>query len=289
MRAALLALAALCGCAVAQAQAPAQPEVPLALKAPADVATVEFHGTAIVDAAGPGAAPMLYPAPGLAGFAAALITHGLINEGIRSKEQKARLEANDRVLEPYRPMLAEYKPAELLRAAAERLPWHGPKQAIEPNQVPAAGWMVEVRPVFFLTQDQRALVLENLISAREVSSATASLTMTVRVVSQPRTEENLPAAWSADSGAAMKAEAANLVAYSLLLAFGEARKQADANAAYRTVRYPEGGVEKIERAQVVAQVCNRMLIRTLRGWLLSVPAAAKPDEPACVSTLPGWG
>jgi hypothetical protein len=51
----------------------------------------------------------------------------------------------------------------------------------------------------------------------------------------------------------------------------DARKPAD-EGVFRTVRYQEGGAEKIERAQVLEQQCGRTVLRTLRGWLLSVPA-----------------
>ncbi len=35
----------------------------------------------------------------------------------------------------------------------------------------------------------------------------------------------------------------------------------------------EGGTERIERAQVLHEQCGRLMIKTLRGALMSVPVA----------------
>jgi hypothetical protein len=53
-----------------------------------------------------------------------------------------------------------------------------------------------------------------------------------------------------------------------------------AESPHRTFRYPEGGVEKMERAQLVEAHCGRALLRTLRGWLMSVPVKVE-GESAC--------
>ena len=55
-----------------------------------------------------------------------------------------------------------------------------------------------------------------------------------------------------------------------------------AEAPQRTVRYRQGNAERIERAQVLAERCDRLLLRNLRGWLLSVPVVCEqaPAEPA---------
>jgi hypothetical protein len=47
--------------------------------------------------------------------------------------------------------------------------------------------------------------------------------------------------------------------------------KASPDAPHRTVRYRLGGEERMERAQVLSERCDRLLIRNLRGWLMSVP------------------
>lgn len=43
---------------------------------------------------------------------------------------------------------------------------------------------------------------------------------------------------------------------------------------FRTIRYVEGTAEKMERAQLVSEHCGRLVIKTLRGSLMSVPVKA---------------
>ncbi|MDR1461879.1 MAG: hypothetical protein LBI68_01895, partial [Azoarcus sp.] len=41
---------------------------------------------------------------------------------------------------------------------------------------------------------------------------------------------------------------------------------------HKTIRYWEGGIKKVERAQQLGEYCRRTVIRTLRGGLMIVPA-----------------
>jgi hypothetical protein len=51
------------------------------------------------------------------------------------------------------------------------------------------------------------------------------------------------------------------------------------------VRYNEGGTERMERAQVVSEQCGQLVLRTLRGNLISVPVkSAVPGEASCPGT-----
>jgi len=76
----------------------------------------------------------------------------------------------------------------------------------------------------------------------------------------------------AEKGAKMKEESASLFARSVDIALSEvARSGADDAAPYKTVRYQQGSIEKMERAKVINEGCNRMLIKTLRGTFMSVP------------------
>ncbi|MFL6661020.1 MAG: hypothetical protein ACJ8G7_02505, partial [Rhizobacter sp.] len=55
---------------------------------------------------------------------------------------------------------------------------------------------------------------------------------------------------------------------------------AAAAAPHRTFRYAEGAAPKIERAQLIERACTRAVVRTLRGWLLSIPQSRPADDSA---------
>jgi hypothetical protein len=287
--------------------------------------------------------PILYPAPNLLGFFAAVLTHGALSQGMRSAEAKRLQDDADKVLEPYRAAAATLTPRLLLEEAAARL---GPRaRAVEaaspPDAVPAAD---EVHMVgnFALTQDERALVLDNVLrlpgpdgkpaewvvrvfssrqpvaeadttpspataasaaaagaqaasapaisassasgssadapapgsSASDASAGPAPAAAASAAVSDVKTLPPAPAHrahWLADGARALRAEAAAMVAHSIMVAQRAAAAAAAAELPYRTLRYRIGSRERIERAQLLASGCGRRVMRTLRGELLSVP------------------
>jgi len=290
--AAFLGTAALAFAGLGLAPAHAIPaDAPWSLNLPKEEA-VAYRGLASMDTAGGQDGAMMYPAPNVAGFVAAIITHGLLADSQNSRQKQALQDSADKVLRPYRPLLDGYKYPELMQAALDKTPWGGARTLAGPAQPRGTGWVVESLPLFSMTQDQRALVLDNVVSVYPPGEMSKPVYQsTIRVVSQARMLPDMEKYWKDDAGAALKAESASLLAHSLALALQETARPAAADApAFRTVRYREGEAEKMERAQVLSQACQRQVIRTLRGGLMSVPsaAAAEPSAAACEPALPGW-
>jgi hypothetical protein len=234
---------------------------------------VPYRGVVNRGAAGAAGGGMLYPAPGLVGFAVAVLAHALIVDATKTAEGKRLQEEADRVLQPFQEQLAGFDYPELLRMTLQFMPGDERKTLLGPGET-GAGWQVSATPAYAMTQDGQALILDSAVSlfAPGVMDKPA-YTGTVRVVST--------SAWKEDSGAGspLRRESARLLAHALQLAMGDARKPAE-QGAFRTVRYPEGGSERIERAQVLEQRCGRSVLRTLRGWLLSVPSTSASTTPA---------
>jgi len=84
--------------------------------------------------------------------------------------------------------------------------------------------------------------------------------------------------WLANDAALLKAETARVYAQSLDIAIADLHAKLDSGEPFRTVRYPEGGTEKMERSQVIAQQCSHLVLRTLRGDVLAVPRKATDDS-----------
>ena len=258
-----------------------------ALKIPS-VERVVFRGAVSHDAAGMGTGAMLYPAPNAAGLLAAILTHGLLNEGAKqSQKDKLQSEA-DEVLRPFRSFLDGFTHSRLIESALPLQRTRDERRPLGPNDSPGPDWTVEVAPVFSMTRDQRALVLDNAVRIYAPASADAAYAQTIRVVSHPAavgegaTAEAIESHWRAEEGRRLLELSAALLAESLDVAMQDSRRQAAAaDAPQRTFRYAEGSAEKIERASLVEAQCGRLLLRTLRGWLMSVPAAARADPAAC--------
>lgn len=244
---------------------------------------VIYQGVANFDNSGLGMGQMLYPAPNIAGFFAALITHGIILESARNAQKTKIQEAADRVLSPYQSILADYKYRELMQHALEKTGGGGNKRLVEPSEKPGTDLQLESLPVFSMTQDQTALVMDNAIVIYAPGAPAAPIYKNIiRVVSRAGiTSPDLVKFWTDNGGSELKTESVRLLAESLDLALGEVTAQSEQDRPQRTVRYFEGQVEKMERGAVLKENCDRVVLRNLRGWLMSVSPKPGPSQASC--------
>ena len=247
---------------------------------------VAVNGVVSFDTAGTGPGSMLYPAPGAVGLLAAIVTHGIIESSVKRKQRIKMQEDADQILLPYRATLATLSNRDVEQAALSRHPFGDRKKP----DVSVAGatpqWRINSTPHFLLTQDQRAFIVDNAIDVYAPASDVPAYRTVVRVVSRPRDEQDLVTLWTADQGSELKKEWAYLFSESVEVALKTARS--GAGEAFTTMRYMEGGSEKIERAQVLYRECGRAVLRTLRGTPMSVPVRqeAPADSATGVCTAP---
>lgn len=258
--------------ALAQAPKLMPKDAAWSLRAPGDE-TIRYRGAINFDRAQAGGAQgMLYPAPNVLGFLAAIATHAVIADGAQSAQKQKMQEDADRVLAPYLPFLREYKNRELMQRGLAKVPG-GAAKLLEAGEQPGVAWVVESTPLYSMTQDQSAIVLENAVLIYAPSELTKPVYQNVvRVIARPQDHADLTAYWLSEQGAPLKEESAVLFAYALEMSLADAMGlRPQSNVAHRTFRYAEGRIEKMERAQLVSEHCDRVVIRNLRGWLMSVP------------------
>lgn len=296
--AALLWSACLCCTTLCSAAAAAEPPLALArngfaLVLPNEEA-VAFHGVLSADASGGQAGAMLYPAPGLAGLLAAIVTHGVIVESAKSQEKARAAAAADAVIDPFREALRDFSHRTLMAPAVAEVPAGGPRSLVSESSLPAEGWIVRTQPVFFMTQDRAALVLLNAVTVQAAGqTGDAAYRNVVKVVSAAHRATDLGAMWGADSGRKLKELSSALFVQSLDLLLEELARAPDGAApVHKTFRYVEGGTPRVERAQLLQHKCDRAALKTLRGWLLSIPQPRPSTEPAaegCDTPMPPPG
>lgn len=235
---------------------------------------VVFIGELNFDNAGTGIGTMVYPAPNAIGFLAGVITHGLLTESSKNSQKEKLQETANKVLLPYEAILSTYTYKELMQRGLEKTSINGPKKLIEFADMNRTDWRIESVLAFSVTQDQSAIILDNSISIYQPEIKKPSYQNTIRVVSRAREEPDLVNFWTADEGKRLKEESASLFAQSVDIAVNDmSNEPTNENNAYKTIRYLQGKTEKIERAQPIQESCNRLVIKTLRGWLVSVPVA----------------
>lgn len=240
---------------------------------------VIFKGVVNYDASGQSGNGMLYPAPNAGGFLVGLPTHAIILESMKGRQKTAAQEAADKVLVPYLDIVQAYTHRELMQRAVDKISMARPVHLVPYSEKNEAEWLIQSVPIFSLTQDQTTLVLDNVISISQ--PGVPAYVNTIRVVSAANEEPQIVQYWTANQGEKLKAVSAGMVADSLQIALKSAAGSLSTdNTAYKTVRYVEGKTEKMERALLLSEQCNRVLIKTLRGWLMSIPVARTESTPA---------
>ncbi len=249
---------------------------------------VPFHGLANMDNAGMGSQTMLYPTAGLGvlGLLVGVATHAAIMGGARSSQETKLQQQADKVLDPYRPSLATFHLRDLEQRALAATPSASQAHLATAKEAPAGDVFVEAAPVFAMTSDAAALVLDETVVVRPSATSDKGVQQVVRLISAPRPEADLRAAWNADDGAALKATASALMAESLDIALRQSRHPADDKAAFKTLRYNFGDRERMERGQLLEETCDHLVIRTLRGALLVVPHKTGAELPAGCPAAP---
>ena len=251
------------------------------LRLPADDKIV-FNGALNSDGAGVSSPSILYPAPNVGGFIAAVITHALIVESQKTRQIKKAQEDADKVLDPYQSILSLITYQQLARPWVEKMQPGSGRRLVGATESPRSDeWLIDATPVFLMAQDRRTLNLDNLVSIRAPGAPeNIGLQYLVRVISPVVESEDPAGAWLADAGKKLNEVSVWLFSESLNIATRMAIEGTDKNdQPFQTIRYLEGTTEKMERAQLISAHCGRLLIKTLRGSLMSVPVKA--------STSPG--
>ena len=238
-----------------------------------EIENVLYQGVVNHDGAGTGTGSMFYPAPNIAGFLAALITHGIINESVKSSQKTKLQEDADKVLLPYRAVLANYSYKELMQQGLTRILVGSGKKLIGHTEKATTSWLVESTPVFSMTQDHSAIIIDNLISIYAPNQPEAVVyQQVVRAVSQPWSGADLVNYWSVENGRVLKEMSVSLFVESVDIALNDAINKAKPNnLPHKTFRYLEGRNEKMERGQLISEQCDRVVIRTLRDAPMSIP------------------
>lgn len=242
---------------------------------------VEFRGLASFDYAGINSGTALFVGAGNPVFAAVtaasfIVNAAVINHSREAQKTSVQMEA-DKVLLPYQTSIAAYRSQDLYIRAAMQSRAHDTRTATP--------WQATATPVFSMTQDQKAIVLDSLVEVRAPGSGTPAFASPIRVVGAPASTDDAVTYWTAADGEALRATSESLLAESLRVAllFADTGMPAPTPGA-RSVRFMQGSTERVERAEVLQEDCGRTLLRTLRGNLMSVPTIRPAEH--CPATAP---
>ena len=221
---------------------------------------------------------MLYPAPSAAGFLAAILTHAVISGSVQDSQRKAHLDKSNEVLQPFLEVIDSFKGSHFLNAALTSvISSQNKKIFTEGTTIGDCGFLVELETLFTLTQDKSAILVSNIVnfSGNSVGSKHRKV---VRVISAPNEGVDMTPIWLSDHGSMLQKESVTLLGKAIDLAINSFLGVYKKEGVGKTVRYKFGLKDKFERAQIFEESCKRVIFKTLRGELFSVPIAQSDES-----------
>jgi hypothetical protein len=265
---------------------------------------IAWRGMLRTEGGGVGSGILLgpYPAFGVLGLLAAVLTHAAVSQGVQSAERKREQEEADKVLEPYKQPLQAWSAADLWAAARASVavdavgatsatgaasaagaantsptpdaPALAPAlHAWDGKAAPATGITADATPVFTLAQDHSALVLDAALKLVAAHGA-PPVEVLVRVVSSPLLDKNGTAltgadaqtVWSEGDAQRLKEVAAGMLAHALFV--GQLQLSMQLPGQPGAAAQGGGSAAKPRAATVAASVADS-----------AAPAAPWPDIP----------
>ncbi|MEN9626804.1 MAG: hypothetical protein RJA10_30 [Pseudomonadota bacterium] len=198
--------------------------------------------------------------------------------------QQKRFENQDdvnKVIRPYAEALAGTSLLELLSSAKPA--WEAKGLILGADVAPAQpDQSVRIAPVFVFATDQRSVHVDATVGFGEPSADTKGPDKrVVRVVVHSAANDSFDISdyWLRDGARSLRSTLASLVAEAIDVAHSRfSAAVAPAQGRQRTVRLRLGAESIFVRGVVAASDCNRVIVDTLEGHLMVVPAGALRDR-----------
>ncbi len=251
-----------------------------------------------------GGAGVLYPGGHAAVFLASVLTHAVIVDSAKESRRSKIQNQADQVLTPYRRHIDSLSYREIISGAVTRLEDVGERFTVSnyydsTTSLAGDAWVLESNPSFYMLQDEGAILVQNSVVIHSgEEEPTIIYQNIVEVISQPYQGDSPQTYWSADNGAMLKNLSVELLAESVRLAIDDMRHQFLVRTELdQTFHFYQEGKKAYERGRLLAVEADRLTMRTLRGWLKSVPIISDnnpyfiplEDSVANVATVRGIG
>lgn len=236
---------------------------------------------------------------GIAGLLAQIMVHAAIENSVQnSAEAKAQQQA-DEVLEPYQTMIDSISGSLIVQSCLDLCNEETKGFISFPNadEGPSATpeMTLESHPLFLLTQDRRNIVLRNILILRSVKATSLRTSRRSSKSNPPAQKPNViyqnvieivSNSCERDTSDTCWLEAptignlsGSLFSISMDLGVKDIlRRYSNSEETDRTFKYKFGGASSYERGKLLSAESGRLTLRTLRGWIKSVPLEQKNTE-----------
>ncbi|MEO3736419.1 hypothetical protein [Shewanella baltica] len=233
---------------------------------------------------------ILYPAITPVDFFAAVITHAAITESVKNNKKNKVQDEADIIVIPYRPFIKDVANQALITQLSDIALSRGfhlkPYSEIQSDD----DIVLDITPIYLLNQKQNTLTLRTqflVYYKKNESIATQKRVMLyqnqIEILSPIIQSESPADYWLNNNGEKLIETMRNLLSDTLALGALQisSNEKAIKKSTEKNFRYDDGDVLAFERASVITEDCERIVIHTLRGWLKSIPTGRLQDRHPC--------
>lgn len=242
---------------------------------------VLFSGKKNIASANGGQGHMMYPAYDLASFLAGVFTHAVIQNNVSESQKDSAQETANLAIKQFSEAWEQVDGSFFLPSTKQIVingekftaRYDSPASDNSSSSGQIVGQPIEVTPHFIIEQNGNSIVLMNSVSLNSKKGEHKKVNITV-VESPHMNGKSSHDYWLNDKAENFQSLIYRMFHESFQLGLTEiystdiSGKSADSAV---TVRYKEGGMKRVERGVVISSSCSRIIFRTLRGAIKSVP------------------
>lgn len=233
---------------------------------------------------------MLYPAITPVDFFASVLAHAAVSESVRNSHKNSLQSTADRVIEPYRAYSDSLKNKNLVNQLKEIALSRGFTLNKYENSQHDDDLILDITPIYLLNKTEETLILRNqfLVYKKKYQSKKGKqkrllFQNQIEVLSGATIQGSAQEYWLNNDGENLKNEMNQLFSESLnLIAERISSTAKDTNVKYKNYRYNDGDSIVFERAIALSENCEKVIFKTLRGWLKSIPASRIVNQTECL-------
>ena len=227
-------------------------------------------------------APQGAGAPGLVGN---IIADAIIQKMARDSREKAARIESELIVAPFASIILLLRKTDLIDRSIALITKELSDSARAANKSEPETAVDSFEFEYRLNQDKRTWMLD-MASTPPIQTdrkAAPYVVKTIRVIGRQLPESVDTAQMLEDNGKLLRQELHGLLAEAMTIANSKLSPESYKNTPETTVRFSEAGRARFERGILLGQDCSRVIMQTLRGWILSAPSASEPIDASCTT------
>lgn|GEM_PF-6887540 len=222
---------------------------------------------------------VMYPGVGGAGgLLAGILVHAAVQNSANNKAKNNRLKKANHILRRYNDVIGDLTYADIFNSVSVNdkhvSNYHNMYDDLNVM-------MLRVEPVFYLTQNQKTIILKNKITFYESKYSEKVISShIVEVHSRPKNIDDMESYWAENSFESFKKSIRNIFEESVTLGLNTYKK--DNNSKAKTVVFSDAGQKQVERGVILFKDCTNTAFITLRGVTKFVPNYPVKYQDDCV-------